>query len=79
MPLAAADKGTVRTLLITLIRAYQRYVSPFTGPTCRFYPSCSEYALQAIHTYGAVRGVGKAAVRLGKCHPFHPGGYDPLN
>jgi putative membrane protein insertion efficiency factor len=79
MPLAAADKGTVRTLLIMLIRAYQRYVSPFTGPTCRFYPSCSEYALQAIHTYGAVRGVGKAAVRLGKCHPFHPGGYDPLN
>ncbi|HEY5973631.1 MAG TPA: membrane protein insertion efficiency factor YidD [Geobacteraceae bacterium] len=79
MPLAAADRGTARTLLISLIRCYQRFVSPFTGPTCRFYPSCSEYALQAIRTYGAVRGVGKAAVRLCKCHPFHPGGYDPLH
>jgi len=57
---------------------YQKYVSPWTPSACRFSPSCSEYAAQAILKYGPVRGVGMALWRLCRCHPFHPGGYDPV-
>lgn len=63
-------------VLIAAIRAYQRYVSPFLPPACRFYPSCSEYAAQAIIGYGPSRGLLKAAWRLLRCHPLARGGVD---
>jgi len=65
-------------LLIGLIVFYQRFISPLKPPSCRFYPTCSEYAVQAIRKYGILKGTGKAIVRVSKCHPYHPGGYDPV-
>lgn len=65
-------------LLIGPIRFYQRFISPMFGPTCRFSPSCSAYALEAIRVHGAARGMWLAVRRLGRCHPFNPGGYDPV-
>jgi len=62
-----------------MISFYQRAISPFLPPSCRFQPSCSQYAAEAIERFGALRGTGKAFVRLLKCHPFHPGGYDPVS
>jgi len=62
--------------LITLLRGYQRFLSPLFPPSCRFYPTCSEYALQAIVCYGPVRGLGKALWRLLRCHPLSRGGVD---
>lgn len=67
----------MQALLLTLIRAYQVAVSPLLGPRCRFYPSCSEYAVQALARFGLVRGLALAGWRLVRCHPFHPGGLDP--
>ncbi|MBM4186090.1 MAG: membrane protein insertion efficiency factor YidD [Gemmatimonadetes bacterium] len=61
-----------------LIRGYQRYISPAFPPRCRFSPSCSQYTLEAIDRYGFVRGCWLGFVRLAKCHPWHPGGYDPV-
>jgi len=61
-----------------LIHGYQIMVSPFIGPACRFYPSCSQYALDSIERHGLLKGAALAVKRLGKCHPFHPGGYDPV-
>jgi putative membrane protein insertion efficiency factor len=68
----------MRSLLLTLIRLYQRWVSPLLGPSCRFYPSCSCYAHEAIARHGALRGVGLTIWRLLRCHPWHAGGYDPV-
>ena len=65
-------------ILLVLVRAYQRFVSPYTPPSCRFYPSCSTYAVDAIARYGAWRGGYLAVRRLLRCHPFHAGGYDPV-
>lgn len=65
-------------LLNALIRAYQVAISPLLGPHCRFTPSCSEYAREAIQRHGAARGSWLAARRLGRCHPFCPGGHDPV-
>jgi uncharacterized protein len=65
-------------LLIGLIRGYRMFVSPVLGPRCRFYPSCSAYALEAIRVHGAARGSWLAARRISRCHPFHPGGLDPV-
>jgi putative membrane protein insertion efficiency factor len=64
--------------LLLLIRAYQLGLSPFLGSRCRFYPSCSSYAAEAIALHGAARGSLLAAKRLCKCHPWHPGGCDPV-
>ena len=65
--------------LITLIRLYQKLVSPLLPQNrCRFYPTCSDYAIDAIRQYGPVRGPMLAAKRVFRCHPLHPGGYDPV-
>jgi len=69
--------GLVKLALIGSLRLYQRTLSPLLGPTCRFYPSCSEYWIQSIRRYGPWRGVLKGIGRLCRCHPLHPGGYDP--
>ncbi|MFQ5601788.1 MAG: membrane protein insertion efficiency factor YidD [bacterium] len=69
----------MRYLGIAILKIYQRVVSPLLPPSCRFYPSCSEYTLQAISKYGLIVGIWKGMNRLIKCHPFNPGGYDPLN
>ncbi|MEE4608671.1 MAG: membrane protein insertion efficiency factor YidD [Desulfobacteraceae bacterium] len=62
----------------TLIRLYQYLVSPVLPPTCRFTPTCSQYAYEAVSRYGVTRGGLMAVKRLLRCHPFHPGGYDPV-
>ena len=66
----------IRAILVQAIRLYQVAVSPWLGNHCRFYPSCSVYARQALETHGCCRGIWLAARRLLKCHPFHPGGVD---
>ena len=68
----------IQKLMLAFIIFYQRFVSPLTVPACRFYPSCSEYSLQAIKRYGPWRGLRLSLCRILKCHPFHPGGYDPV-
>ena len=65
-------------LALHLIRFYQRFVSPALPPTCRFYPSCSQYAYEAIAKYGIIKGTRLAAWRLLRCNPFGRGGYDPV-
>lgn len=65
-------------LLILCIRFYQIFISPLKPPTCRFYPTCSAYAIEAIQKKGPVKGTWLAIKRIAKCHPFHPGGYDPV-
>jgi putative membrane protein insertion efficiency factor len=67
-----------RRVLQSAIRIYQYTLSPFIGNQCRFYPSCSHYAHQAIEEHGALRGTWLALRRLSRCHPFHPGGVDPV-
>jgi len=64
--------------LIVLIRGYQIFVSPVFGPTCRFVPSCSVYAIDALQRFGVAKGLWLTVKRLLRCHPFHPGGYDPV-
>ncbi|GAA1506826.1 hypothetical protein GCM10009740_40810 [Terrabacter terrae] len=64
--------------LVLAVRLYQRFISPLTPPTCRFYPSCSAYAVTALTRFGALRGGWLAIRRLGRCHPWTPGGVDPV-
>ena len=68
----------MRTALLALIRAYQYLFRPLLGSNCRFYPSCSDYAREAVEKHGAVRGSWLAIRRIARCHPYHPGGYDPV-
>src|SRR5260370_2102820 len=76
---SAPPKGTVPARLLMLpIKGYRRFISPLLGPRCRFEPSCSAYALAALAEYGAARGLWLAVARIARCHPFHPGGYDPV-
>jgi putative membrane protein insertion efficiency factor len=70
--------SVVARALTAIVVAYRRYVSPALPARCRFYPSCSAYAQEALARHGAVRGTGLAVWRLLRCHPFHPGGYDPV-
>lgn len=65
-------------LALVLIRGYQLFISPIFPNSCRFVPSCSQYAAEAIKAYGCVRGLGLSLKRLLRCHPFHPGGWDPV-
>lgn len=68
-----------RRLWTAPVVAYRRYLSPLKpAPTCRFHPTCSAYAVEAVHRHGVLRGTGLAVVRILKCHPFHPGGFDPV-
>jgi len=75
-PHFARRSRVIARFLVFLIRIYQRAVSPLLGNVCRFEPSCSRYAVTCIETHGALRGSLLSAVRLCKCHPFHPGGVD---
>jgi uncharacterized protein len=68
----------MKPVLLALIRVYQLLVSPLLGPRCRFYPSCSRYGYEAIATHGALRGTYLAFRRLLRCHPWNPGGLDPV-
>lgn len=69
---------SMRQVATLLIRLYQLTVSPLLGPRCRFYPSCSQYALEALARFGCMRGGWLALKRIGRCHPWHPGGFDPV-
>ena len=69
----------MKQIAILFLKAYKLIVSPLLPPSCRFTPTCSSYAIEAISRYGFLRGSYLAMIRLLKCHPFHPGGYDPLS
>lgn len=68
----------MKTILLGIIRGYRRFLSPLFPPSCRFQPTCSQYALEAIAVYGTIKGTWLAVNRILRCHPFHPGGYDPV-
>lgn len=76
--MAQAIAKAIKGVLKTGIRAYQYFLSPFLGQNCRFYPSCSVYAQEAIETHGALKGSVLAVKRIACCNPFHPGGFDPV-
>ena len=67
-----------RRIVLLPIRGYQKFISPGLPPSCRFSPSCSQYALEAVSKYGALKGMWLGARRLVRCHPFNPGGFDPV-
>lgn len=68
----------MRHILVKILSVYQYLISPLLGHRCRFFPSCSDYAKQAINGYGSLKGSFLTVKRICKCHPFHPGGYDPV-
>ncbi|WOV86380.1 membrane protein insertion efficiency factor YidD [Sporosarcina oncorhynchi] len=68
----------MKSILIGIIKIYQKVISPLTPPTCRFYPTCSHYGIEALQKHGAVKGSWLAVRRISKCHPFHEGGFDPV-
>ena len=71
-------KSLGQTVAMSLLKGYKLILSPWLPPSCRFTPTCSEYAREAIERYGVVKGLGLAVRRLSHCHPFHPGGWDPV-
>ena len=75
---AVRSRGPVARVLLAVLGFYRAAVSPALAPACRYYPSCSAYALEAVAVHGALRGTGLAIWRLLRCQPFHPGGYDPV-
>jgi len=68
----------MRTVLILILTGYRKIISPLFPPACRFYPSCSAYTQETIQKFGVPRGLAYGLGRLGRCHPWHPGGYDPV-
>ncbi|MBO8125661.1 MAG: membrane protein insertion efficiency factor YidD [Firmicutes bacterium] len=68
----------MQQLVIRAIQAYQRYISPCKPPSCRFYPTCSQYTLEAVQKYGWLKGTWLGLKRILRCHPYHKGGYDPV-
>jgi putative membrane protein insertion efficiency factor len=77
-PAAGALSRAGVAVLVGFVRGYQLFLSPLLGGSCRYYPTCSAYAIEAIQRHGALRGTWMAARRIGRCHPFRPGGYDPV-
>lgn len=65
-------------MAVGIIKIYRKFISPIKRPTCRFYPTCSQYAMESFEKHGIILGTYKALIRILKCHPFHPGGYDPV-
>ena len=68
----------MKRILIFTVKIYRYAISPFLAPCCRFHPTCSSYAIQAIERHGALKGSWYTLCRIGRCHPWHPGGYDPV-
>ena len=68
----------ITRVLMAAVTGYRRFISPLLPPRCRFEPSCSAYALEALRVHGAARGLWLAVARVARCHPFNPGGYDPV-
>jgi len=68
----------LRWVIVSIIRFYQRFISPLTPPVCRFTPTCSHYTLEAVQVHGPLRGSWLGVRRIGRCHPFNPGGHDPV-
>jgi hypothetical protein len=68
----------MKKLLLIFIKFYQYFISPFTGSNCRYYPTCSVYAVEAVEKYGSLKGAILTAKRILRCHPFHAGGFDPV-
>lgn len=68
----------MKTVLLALLRFYQYAISPMLGRNCRYHPTCSAYAVEAVERHGALKGGWLALKRVGRCHPFKPGGYDPV-
>ncbi len=68
----------MKVILVVLVRSYQMVLGPMLPPSCRYYPSCSTYAIEALERHGVWRGGWLALRRIGRCHPFRPGGYDPV-
>ena len=68
----------MKKIILQMIRFYQRYISPMSPPSCRFYPTCSQYAIEAVEEHGAFKGSYLAVRRILKCHPLHKGGFDPV-
>lgn len=75
---SGVGRGLAARAAIVAIAFYRRYISPLTPPSCRFYPTCSEYGLVAVERYGAARGLWLLARRIARCHPWNAGGYDPV-
>jgi len=78
LPAGRSPRGLAARMGIGAIRFYQRFISPMLPPSCRYTPTCSQYTLTAIRRYGFVRGVWMGVKRISRCHPFHPGGHDPV-
>jgi len=68
----------MKYILIFFIKLYRMFLSPLFPPSCRFYPTCSQYSIEALTKFGVIKGGWMSLKRVGKCHPFHPGGYDPV-
>ena len=68
----------MKKIVIGMIKIYQKVISPLTPPSCRFYPTCSHYGIEAVEKHGALKGSWLAVRRISKCHPFHEGGFDPV-
>ncbi len=68
----------MKLLLLFILKVYRKIISPLFPPRCRFYPSCSQYCIESIEEYGVARGLYLAGKRILRCHPFNPGGYDPV-
>ncbi len=77
-PSPEASPGVAARVLLGGVRGYQKVLSPFFGRNCRYHPSCSHYTYEAIEIHGAAKGTWYGVKRIGRCHPFHEGGYDPV-